>query len=963
MTQNLLRGLNKQQKEAVTHKKGPLLIIAGAGTGKTKVITHRIAYLIKEKLAKPNEILALTFTEKAAEEMEARVDVLLPYGVYDLWIMTFHSFGDRLLKEYAHLLGLSLDYKLLNQIEQLMFLREHIYDLPLKILRPVTNPTSHIYQLASLFSRLKEENIQPERYIRWAQTKKKKAETEAEKHEAQKHLEAAKAYQKYNELLRQENALDFADLIFLTYSLLKKHPDIRKKLQKQFKYILVDEFQDTNYLQNELLKLLVNKDKNITVVGDDDQSIFRWRGAALSNILSFQKDFPEAKKVVLAQNYRSPQEILDLAYKVIQHNNPDRLEIKAKINKRLIAEFSLKKAIRFHHFEHAQAEADFIVQRIKEAQKKGVPLKEMAILIRSNQLAQHYIKALNTAGIPYLFSGESGIYFRPEVSMLISFIKALTSNNDRLSYYNLAQSEAYNIDLNDLTEIFDLIRRQNLSVLKTFQRIRSFQNYLQLTPETIEKIETLAQDIQKFREVARKLTAGQVLYQFLKEKRLLKKLNQSRTLETELKLKNIADFFNKIVLEFEKVSQEPSVWHLAEYLDDLLSIYSSPEIEEIDPELEAIRILTFHAAKGLEFEIVFMPALTADYLPTRERTEMIEIPEQFIHEILPGGDYHLQEERRLFYVGATRAKKYLFLSYALDYGGKRLKKPSPFLYEALGRKVIAETEKVRLGKLQQIELFAPQTTKKKTLIEPEASPLVLSFSSIDDYLTCPLKYKFVRILRVPVLQSFAVAFGASIHNTINEYYKHLQRGKKMKLGELLELFSEKWQKEGYLHKKHEREAFREGEKALANFLKSPFAQIKPISAEEPFSLPFGNELIKGKFDLILPGKKAPRIIDFKTSGHITQERALQRVRDNLQLKLYAWAFYKIYQKLPESIGLVFLNSNKWAEIKPNPRSFTSLEEKIRNVAKGVKNKEFDPTPSKFNCQYCAYRETCPFAYR
>lgn len=962
MKKNLLLGLNNRQKQTVTHKKGPLLVIAGAGTGKTKVITHRIAYLIQKKLAKPEEILALTFTEKAAEEMEARVDILLPYGTYNLWIMTFHSFGDRILKEHASILGLSSDYKLLNKIQQLMFIREHIYELPLKILRPITNPTGHIFQLSSLFSRLKEENIQPKHYIQWAEKYLKKAKTEAEKHTAKKHLEAAKTYKKYNQLLRQENALDFADLIFLTYKLLKKNPDIREKLQHQFKYILVDEFQDTNYLQNEILKLLVNADKNIAVVGDDDQSIFRWRGAALSNILTFQKDFPQAKKVVLVQNYRSAQEILDLAYKTIQQNNPDRLEVKAKINKRLVAEFSFKKAIQFRHFEHAQAEADFIVQKIKEAQKK-ISLKEIAILIRSNHLAQHYIKALNKNGIPYIFSGESSIYFQPEISMLISFIKTLNSNNDWLAYYNLAQSEAYNIDLNDLAEIFDLIKRQNLSVFRTFKKIKNYKNYLQLNDETISRAESLVQDIDHFRQLGKKMTAGQVLYQFLKKKKLLKKLNQTKTLEAEIQLKNIADFFNQIILEFEKTTQNPSIWHLAEYLDDLLKIYSSPEIQEIDPDLEAVRILTFHAAKGLEFEMVFMPALTSDYLPTREKTEIIEIPNEFIHEILPEGDYHLQEERRLFYVGVTRAKKYLFLSYALDYGGKRLKKPSPFLYEALGKKTIAQTERVRLGKLQQIELFSSDVPKNKTLLATTQPPLTLSAYSLDDYLTCPLKYKFTRILRVPVMQSFPVAFGASIHNTINEYYKHLNQGKKLSLANLLEIFSQKWQKEGYLHKKHEREAFREGEKSLKNFIVSPFAKIKPLGTEQPFSLPFEKDIIKGKFDLILPGKKGVKIIDFKTSSQLTQKTAEQRVKDNFQLKLYAWAYYKMHRQMPESIGLVFVTANKWAEVKPNKRYFPNLEKKIKDVARNIRKKEFEPTPSSFNCQYCAFRETCPYAYR
>jgi len=961
-----LKELNAQQKEAITHKEGPLLIIAGAGTGKTKVITYRIAYLIEKGLALPSEILALTFTEKAAKEMEERVDLLLPYGIFDVDIMTFHSFGEKILKEYSTLLGLPSDFKLLNKLDQLIFLRDNIYELPLKILRPVTNPTSHLHHLSVLFSRLKEENISPKKYLNWAKKnleKEKKKNDEARIEKAKIHLEGARAYQKYQELLKKEGAVDFADLIYLSYHLLKKHSSVREKIRNKYKYILVDEFQDTNYLQNELLKLLINEKQNITVVGDDDQSIFRWRGASLSNIITFQKDFPKTKKIVLSQNYRSPQEILDSAYKVIQNNNPYRLEVKSKVNKRLIGEFSSKDSIIFKSFDHVHSESDFIVNEIKKAIKKNIPLREIAILLRSNNLANHYIKNLNSAGIPYVFSGESGIYFKPEVSMLVSLVKAITSNNDRLAYYNLAQSEAYDINLEDLTEIFDFIKRHNLSVFKTLKNIRKYQNYLNLESDTVEKIELLAKDIEELRKTSKELSAGQIIYKFLKEKGILKKLNEVQSIENEIKIKNIADFFKQIVLEFEKASNNHSIHHLGEYLEDLLSVYSSPEIEELDPDFEAVRILTFHAAKGLEFKIVFMPALTSDYIPSRDKTEILEIPEEFIHEILLPNDYHLQEERRLFYVGITRAKKKLFLTYALDYGGKRAKKPSPFLYEALGKETILKDQKLKLPQLEQINIFSFEGKKKSQLLSPK-SPLVLSYSSIDDYLTCPLKYKFVKILRIPVLQSFAVAFGSSIHETINEYYKNLINGRKLSEEEILKIFKRKWQTEGYLHKKHEKEAFKEAKKAIRNFYSHKLSRIVPDATEKSFSIPIGDDILKVKFDLLFKGKKGVKILDFKTS-FTSKKKAQERAQKSLQLKIYAWAYNKIENVLPSSLGLVFVNMRPIYIAKAffSEKQLQDVEEKIKKVSQNIKEEKFDPTPSAFACSYCAFRENCPFAYR
>ncbi|MDD3773808.1 MAG: ATP-dependent DNA helicase [Patescibacteria group bacterium] len=956
----MLTHLNEQQKQAVTHKSGPLLIIAGAGTGKTKVITHRIAHIIKKGWAKPEEIVALTFTEKAASEMEERADILLPYGTYDLLVTTFHSFGEKILKEYAPFIGLALDYKLLNKIDQLIFLRENIYELPLKILRPVTNPLSHINQFASLFSRLKEETIEPKDYLKWAKDDLKKAKDKITKEKAKIHIEAARAYEKYEDLKKENNVLDFSDLIFLTYKLLKKRPEVRAKLQKQFKYILVDEFQDTNFLQNEIIKMLAGENGNITVVGDDDQSIYRWRGASISNILFFQKEYPKAKKIVLAQNYRSPQEILDLAYQTIQKNNPDRLEIKAKINKRLIAMESFKEAINFNYFDTVGSEADFVIAEIKNAKKKKVPLREIAIILRSNSLAGHYIKALNSAGIPYVFSGESGIYFKPEIQMIISLIKVLVSNRDVQAYYNLLKSNAYNIDSGDLAEIFDLIRYQSLSTFKTLQNIDAYKKNLHLSDVTIKKINQFVQNIITLREKEKEVASGQLIYHFLKIKKILFNLSRKQSVENELKIKNIADFFNQIILEFEKVSRDHSISNLAKYIDDLLSVYASPEIGEIDPEMEAVRVLTYHASKGLEFEVVFMPALTSDYLPTRERTELIDIPTDFIHEILPEGNYHLQEERRLFYVGATRAKKHLFLTYAANYGGKRAKKISPFLVEALGEKALEKIKKVQLTRLQQIELFASAESNQKSLIETNG-PVSLNAYAIDDYNTCPLKYKFAKILRVPVMQSFPVAFGSSIHNALNEYYKKLLIGKKINLQDLLKIFKQNWRNEGYMHKKHEQEALAQGKEAMKNFLNSEFSKTKPISTETPFSLNLDGILIRGRFDAIFPGEKGVRIFDFKSS-FLGEEEGLRRARESLQLKLYAWAYYKIKKNLPQSLGLVFLNSNHHAEITPTLRQFKSLEEKIRTTARGIRQKEFEATPSQFTCRYCAFRETCPFAY-
>jgi DNA helicase-2/ATP-dependent DNA helicase PcrA len=356
--------LNKSQKEAVGHRDGPLLIIAGAGTGKTTVITERIVHLVRSGAASPSEILSLTFTEKAAGQMQERVDIAMPLGYMDMWISTFHSFCDKVLRDEALAIGLTTDYSLLTKAETIQFIRKNLYEFDLEYFRPAVNPTKFIDGLVTHFSRLQDENITPEEYIKWVSSLSfprkresiakqqapliqknngmdsgsKSGMTKEIKLEITKWQELAKAYQKYEELKVKEGYFDFGDLITKTLLLFKKRPNVLNEYKEKFKYVLVDEFQDTNYAQFELSLLLAGKKANITVVADDDQSIYHWRGASISNILQFRDRYPEAKIVVLTQNYRTHQEILDSAHRLIQFNNPDRLEAKEGINKKLISQ-------------------------------------------------------------------------------------------------------------------------------------------------------------------------------------------------------------------------------------------------------------------------------------------------------------------------------------------------------------------------------------------------------------------------------------------------------------------------------------------------------------------------------------------------------------------------------------------------------------------------------------------------
>ena len=365
--QDLLKDLNPAQRKAVTHGEGPLLIIAGAGTGKTKVITNRIAYLIASKMASPEEILAVTFTEKAANEMEARVDLLVPYTYSFVEISTFNSFGEKVLRDYGMELGYPPDFRLLDDVEQAIFFRKNLFKFSLRYFRPLGFPTKHIQELLDTIKKLKQEDVPPGDYLDYAQALKAKASDDVMREEALKQVEMARVYGEYRDLLKEKWKIDFEDQVTLAAELFRTRPFVLKEFQSRYKYILVDEFPDTNFVQFELLKLLVARHGNLTVVGDDDQSIFRFRGASLSNILNFKKVYPRAEKIVLTRNYRSTQAILDASHQLIRHNDPNRLEFKLKINKQLVSSLDIReKSIHMLQSDSVSHEADRVADLVLE---------------------------------------------------------------------------------------------------------------------------------------------------------------------------------------------------------------------------------------------------------------------------------------------------------------------------------------------------------------------------------------------------------------------------------------------------------------------------------------------------------------------------------------------------------------------------------------------------------------------
>ena len=1323
----ILEGLNEEQKKAVTHGEGPLLIVAGAGTGKTQVITRRIAYLIATKRARPEEILALTFTDKAALEMEERVDVLVPYGYTDFWICTFHAFGDRVLKENALEIGLSPDFQVLSVPEQVIFFREHLFEFPLSYYRPLGNPTRHIQAILTFISRAKDEDVTPEDYLSYVKRLEKKVRENPEDKELEemflKEREIALTYKKYQELLAREGKIDFGDQIVLTLKLFREHPLILKRYQRRFRYILIDEFQDTNYSQFQLVKLLAKEHRNITVVGDDDQclppgtlvkvrggekkieeirpgeevvtavgkgyttysrvlkvfkkkkktrfltfhtengykvevtdnhklfcfippvpseknlyyvylmwrqdlgwrigttndlaaslrlersadrivalrcfnsereakyfetlcslkygiptvcfmkrdglhicdellkklyreldidkgvralandlrvdldahhfsldsinrgdktrvkihlemcyrknsfkssrdeplknpsvlhrvflqtsnekiieklksakvpvtrakkgirvritsskleeagaiaeylrrvtsgiveskfslgtlnvqhkpalvipasnvlvgfylpvlknskviydkvvkineqvkeeivydlevdrthnfvangvvvhnSIYKFRGAAISNILGFLDTYPDAHQIVLTRNYRSPQQILDCAYRLIQYNNPDRLEFKNKINKRLV---TIKKdvgRVRFLHYDSVLSEAEGVAKLIKEkVEREDYRWSDFAILVRANDDAEPFLHALNMVGIPWRFSGNEGLYNQEEIRLLICFLKALVNPEDSVSLYYLAASEIYQMPLKDLTLCMNCAFRKNRSLFYVFSHLEELSDLNQeLSPESKATVQRLLGELEDYLNKSVKLSTGEILYQFITRTGFLSRLTRNPSARNERKIRNIARFF-ELVQNSARVLKDDRAMQFVRYLDLLIQAGDNPAVAEAELETDAVNVLTIHKAKGLEFPVVIMVSLINQRFPSPFRREAIPLPDELIRDILPSGDFHRQEERRLFYVGLTRAQKELYLTSAEDYGGKKLRKVSPFVLETLDLSP-RDISIHRCSALEIIQRNAPSREEKASYRKiPSEEVITLSHFQIDDYLTCPLKYKYIHILRVPILQHHAVVYGKALHDAIQKYYRYKMQGKKLSLEELIACFENSWINEGFISREHEEKRLEEGRATLCGFYRrAEEEKILPTYIEKEFNFVLGKDRITGRWDRVdIVGDKVS-IIDYKSSQIKDKKKADKRARESLQLAIYALAYQRIFGKIPDSVKLHFLETGIVGETRLDEKALKITIDKIKQASKGIREGIFDPQPSYISCRFCPYQSICP----
>jgi len=925
-----LDDLNPAQQAAVLHNKGPLLVVAGAGTGKTQVITRRIAHLIMERGVAAEQILALTFTDKAALEMQERVDALLPYGVVDTNIMTFHSFGDQIVREYGMEIGLNPVSTVMSSAQQLIFLRDHFDELKLDYFAPIGRPDSLLGELSRYFGRLKEEMVTAEQYMTY----------KAPEDEQERHTELAQAYATYCRLTREQGLMDFADQIAIPLEILEKRPSVARQLRERYHYILVDEFQDTNVAQNKLVQQIAGEAGNVMVVGDDDQSIYKFRGAAISNILAFSNSYKDTEQIVLTENYRSTQEVLDAAYQLIQHNNPDRLEVHNNINKQLHGQSSgaapeLITAVTF------EDEIEQVVRRIAEAIGSGESPGEIAVLLRKRSQADPVIRALQAENIDYYYSGKQSLYDRPEVAVLTDFLRVVTNPHDSVALHHLLESEAFALPVPTLMALGSKAKQLNLPL-----------------ESLLEDHQDILDKLQVWREASRELSVGQLLFKFSEDTGYLDSLVEAARQDPakEQRVRNVASFFSSIS-EYEKVAEDTSALGYQTLADSLRAVGDTPQAEDGEASPDQVQILTVHAAKGLEFNRVFIIDLVAQTFPSRNMRSGLEVPTDLLHEAVPEeGVAHTAEERRLMYVALTRAKTHLTLSWAADHGGKRAKKPSPFIAEALGAEPAAGEIVTVQGVLQFTKNFAakPHPTVLQAARFFQGDWLALTPHQIDDYLICPQNFYYLHVLEVPQPPQAGLMYGTLMHSLIQAYYTQRKQGQ-VDTKMLHDALDASWRSEGFLSKGQELRRKQQAHTTLESFmLRAEQSDRQPSRMEQPFEfeLPDMKLRVRGRIDAIFETGET-EIRDYKTSQVDDQKKADKNARDSLQLATYALAWEQMTQQAPAKLILDYVETGIEGTTTPTDKSREELLNKIQQVVNGIRSGDFQPQGNHF---YCVHRK-------
>jgi DNA helicase-2/ATP-dependent DNA helicase PcrA len=919
--------LSQEQRAATAVLEGPVRVVAGAGTGKTAVIAARFRLLL-EAGVDPASILVMTFTERAAGQMRERI--LADTDVAEApHVGTFHSLAMRWLRDEGRRVGVHPAFRILAGPDRWILMRELLWELGDPVLVGAERPDDLVAPLLKLLERTKQELVPLPRLHAWL--------AHVDEGERREVLRAAVGlFHGYAGRCRREGLLDFDDLLVLAVRLLQDHDEVRERFQARFPYVLVDEYQDTNLAQERIVELVAGQGGNACVVGDDDQSIYRFRGASRASMDRFLACFPSAVTLTLGRNRRSTRRIVTAACSLIERN-PERLD------KPLAADPEREEGapVEVWRAATAEREAMAIAAEAARVHAEGVPLRDIAVLARTHAIARPVAAALAAAGVPYQHWAGQGLFRRPEIRDLVAYLRLLHDPTDLLALARLLARPPLGLDL---AEALELIRagQAPLAVLREWAP----------TAEWAALLTELA---------ALKVTLGvdELLFELLNRTRYLDVLlpRLPDGMEGRRVAANVSRFA-ELVSEYCERRRDHSLSLFVEHLDLVLRSGLDEDVAEVEDVEDAVQLMTIHQAKGLEFDLVFVPALVEGRLPQPRRRDGVsavsglELPPALLDPGVRGREDQLAEERRLCYVAMTRARRRLVLSWADRYEGGRAWRPSRFLDE-LGGDVVERDLRAESSDLP------PPPAQPASPARGE-EPLVLSFSGISVYRECPRQHWYRYRLRLPAAPVVEAQFGTILHLALMRAGRLRREGHPLTEELLRDLHQEAWETVGLAEPRRRPALEALGWRLLRGFFDAGGLDATPSLVEQPFTVELDGWTLRGVIDRVdqpAAAGGAWRIVDYKTGTPIPASR----LRRDLQLALYALGARDALALDPVELEIVYLRDGGHVVL---PAGEALLDEARRiggEVADAVRAGRFEARPERRRCALCAYRLACEAA--
>lgn len=949
---------NPAQEAAVAHGAGPLRLLAGAGSGKTTTLVRRILHLIHSGACAPGQLLMLTFTTKATADMRRKVAEALPPGSDQPRIETYHAYALALVQEFAAELGLAPHPALLTPGPVKLFTRRHFDRLGIQSM-DLSRLDSAVKAALDFFSWHRHEGsylLPDERLL-----------AQVPPEEAGQLAELLEAHRRYRALLAEQGALDYDDLIAQAVELLERNEQVRRLVQERYPYLLVDEYQDTDHLQSRYIRLLAGDRANLTIVGDPDQTIYSWRGAAVSNILSFHERYPGVTTIPMVTNYRSTPEILAAANAVIAQNQRGKAEP-------LVADRSSGPRPQGRQAPDWESEARWLAQEaLRLHEEHGIAWSEIAVLVRLNRHKLPLYGAMLEAGIPVVVVGGMDLLTDPETARFVAYLEALATPHDDnalavalgLPRYGLTDEAIARLarDRKRDERLIDLVARCSVADAALARFLEEFWPLFQR--QHAEGCEAAIRG-------ALRLHAGS--------------LGLQARLNADQLLPLAEGFFAQAALLVDPASTTPPLGQFCEYLRGLQEVGETPEGVPIADHEDGIRLMTVHAAKGLEFPVVFLPRLTDSDFPKAHRAEKRLFPQAWHHDAAEGLDpkeLHFEEERRAFYVAITRAMDRLYLSWApVDPARKKPLSPSRFIAElgetvewrsveawasvpgALAAEVAAASDSPTAPAESPVasalaNLVSTAPAQPLPAADPAAPfrarvPQVLSFSHLSTYQYCPYRFFLQFILRLPGRPTKAADAGVRIHAAIERLGESGGSWEEFRTWAAAPTESTElsWENDEAHPPTTDEEA------ALRNFWASEFGQTKPIASEQEFFVRLGKAVVRGFIDRIHRRPDGSvEVVDFKTYNHALSE---QEVRQSLQLPLYLKACHEALG-LPEvrTAAMYFLKQDATVRVSYTPAELQERLQAAEGLVEAIQSGRWEPTPERKACGWCPYGEICP----